>query len=86
MSTGHMLQPIAFYFNIPLAEPMILGRPAMKKRTEGREAQIDEMLRTPARNSRYGGASLGEIIRKAVRPEKRDTLTLPKKPRTPAGA
>ena len=56
----------------------------MSKAKEPSDARIDEMLRTPTRNPRYGGATLGEAIRQAVRPEKRETLTLPKKPRAPA--
>ena len=58
----------------------------MSKRTEEREARLDEMLRTPARNPRYGGATLGDVIRKAVRLPKPEPIKPPRKPRTPAGA
>ena len=58
----------------------------MKTPAKEREARLDEMLRTPARNPRYGGAPLEEVIRKAVRLPKPDPIKPPKKPRTPAGA
>ena len=79
-----MLRSAAFYFNIPVAEPMIPLKESIMARRSPRPAKIDPD--TPARNPRYAGATVGEVIRQTFRPAKPEPIKPPKKPRNPAGA